>query len=187
MRIIISLHIQPKILRKSHVCMIFYRKIDFANFHVYFQGIKISEGALTLWRHSDVIWSSMILILYQWIEEVHTYTLVVKIGVSSVPYRKSREGVATTPLRRTCYKNTSGGRGLRKMLYQYRVSQDDKIYCFSLTFKVIWFDFYEVWSVLIVNELYQNNIRYRRMCRSNGSLFHKKSINMGPFFTKNIP
>ena len=50
---------------------------------------------------------------YQWIEEVHTYTLVPHIGVSGVPYRKSREGVATTPLfggRVT--KNTSGGQGL---------------------------------------------------------------------------
>ena len=28
---------------------------------------------------------------------VHTYTLVANIGVSNVPYRKSREGVATTP------------------------------------------------------------------------------------------
>ena len=34
---------------------------------------------------------------YQWIEEVHTYTLVANIGVSGVSYRKSREGVATTP------------------------------------------------------------------------------------------
>ena len=34
---------------------------------------------------------------YQWIEEVHTYTLVANIGVSGVPYRKSREGIATTP------------------------------------------------------------------------------------------
>ena len=41
---------------------------------------------------------------YQWTEDVHTYTLVANIGVSSIPYRKSREGVATTPLRRTCYK-----------------------------------------------------------------------------------
>ena len=40
----------------------------------------------------------------QWIEEVHIYTLVANIGVSSIPYRKSREGVATIPLRRTCYK-----------------------------------------------------------------------------------
>ena len=41
---------------------------------------------------------------YQWIEEVHTNTLVANIGVSGIPYRKSREGVATTPLGRTCYK-----------------------------------------------------------------------------------
>ena len=42
---------------------------------------------------------------YQWIEEVHTYTLVANIGVLGVPYRKSKERVATTPpLRRTCYK-----------------------------------------------------------------------------------
>ena len=51
---------------------------------------------------------------YQWIEEVHTYTLVANIGVSSVPYRKSREGVATTlPFVGRVTKNTSGGRGLR--------------------------------------------------------------------------
>ena len=40
---------------------------------------------------------------YQWKEEIHTYTLVANIGVSGVPYRKSREGVATTPLRRTFF------------------------------------------------------------------------------------
>ena len=34
---------------------------------------------------------------YQWIEEVHTYTLVANIGVSDVLYRKSREEVATPP------------------------------------------------------------------------------------------
>ena len=28
----------------------------------------------------------------------YLYTLVANIGVSNVPYRKSREGVATTPL-----------------------------------------------------------------------------------------
>ena len=41
----------------------FSKKLLFANFHVYFQCIQISQGALTLWRHSDVIWSSMVLIL----------------------------------------------------------------------------------------------------------------------------
>ena len=52
---------------------------------------------------------------YQWIEEVHTYTLAANIGVLGFQYRKSRKGVATTPpppLRRTCYKNASGRRGL---------------------------------------------------------------------------
>ena len=34
---------------------------------------------------------------YQWIEEVHTYTLVVNIGVSGVPYRKSRRGLQQPP------------------------------------------------------------------------------------------
>ena len=34
---------------------------------------------------------------YQWIEEVHTYTLVANIGVSSLPYIKSREEVAKPP------------------------------------------------------------------------------------------
>ena len=38
-----------------------------------------------------------------WTEEVHTYTLVANIGISGVPYRKSREGLKP-PLRMTCYK-----------------------------------------------------------------------------------
>ena len=41
---------------------------------------------------------------YQWIEEVHTYTLVANIEVSGVTYGKSRKGVATTTLQRTCCK-----------------------------------------------------------------------------------
>ena len=55
---------------------------------------------------------------YQWTEEVHTYTLVANrpTGVSGVPYRKYREGVATTPLRRTCYqKYFRSTRGLCQM------------------------------------------------------------------------
>ena len=47
------------------------------------------------WLYSyEVQWYSF---WYQWIEEVHTFTLVANIGVSGVPYRKSREGVPTTP------------------------------------------------------------------------------------------
>ena len=113
MRIIISLHIQPKILRKSHVSTIFSEKLIFVNFHVYFQSIQISDGALTLWRHSDVIWSSMVLILVSMNRGGPYLSLVANIGGQGVPYRKSREGVGTTPLRRTCYKNTSGGRVLK--------------------------------------------------------------------------
>ena len=30
-------------------------------------------------------------------------------------------------------------------------------------------------------------LRHMGMCHSNGSLFHKKSLNMGPIFYKNIP
>ena len=48
MRIIISLHIQPEILRKSHVSLILSEKLISANFHVYFQCIQISEATLTL-------------------------------------------------------------------------------------------------------------------------------------------
>ena len=54
---------------------------------LYFQYIQICEGTLTLWRHSNmsyvVQWYRF---WYQLIEEVHTYTLVANIGVSSVPY-----------------------------------------------------------------------------------------------------
>ena len=33
----------------------------------------------------------------------------------------------------------------------------------------------------------QKQHRHMGVCRSNGSLFHKKSLNMGPIFYKNIP
>ena len=75
----------------------FSKKSIFANFHVYFQYIKICEGTLTLGHHSDVYEVQWYSFWYQWIEEVHTYTLVANIGVSSILYRKSREGIATIP------------------------------------------------------------------------------------------
>ena len=53
---------------------------------------------------------------YQWIEEVHTYTLVANIEVSSVPYRKSREGLQQAPFGGRVTKNTSGGRGLKYII-----------------------------------------------------------------------
>ena len=54
---------------------------------------------------------------YQWKEGVHTYTLVANIGVSGVLYRKSREGVTTTPFGgRVTKKKISGGRGLNTII-----------------------------------------------------------------------
>ena len=50
---------------------------------------------------------------FQWIEEVHTYTLVANIGVSCFLYRKSR-GVSTSPLGGRVTKNTLGGWGLKR-------------------------------------------------------------------------
>ena len=98
MRIIISFHIQPKILQKSHVSTIFSKKLIFAHFHVYFQCIQISEGSLTLYEVTvtsyEVQWYSF---WYLWIEKVHTYTLVANIGVSGILYRKSREGLQQPP------------------------------------------------------------------------------------------
>ena len=43
----------------------FSEKLIFANCHVgpIFSILQISEGVRILWRHSDVIWSSMVLIL----------------------------------------------------------------------------------------------------------------------------
>ena len=59
----------------------------------------------------DVQWYSF---WYQWIEQAIPIgpILVANIGVSSVLYRKSMEGVATTPFGGRVTKNTSGGRGL---------------------------------------------------------------------------
>ena len=81
----------------------FSKKLIFANFHVYFQCIPISEGALTLRRHSDVIWSSMLLILVS-VDRggPYLYTGSKYKSISGVPYRKSREGVAIYPAVQSC-------------------------------------------------------------------------------------
>ena len=95
------------------------KKLIFANFHVYFQYIRICEGALI---YNVIVTSYKVqwyLFWYQWIEEFHTYTLVANIGVSCVPYRKSREGVATTPFGGCVTKNTSGGRGLKLIYFKH--------------------------------------------------------------------
>ena len=59
---------------------------------------------------------------YQWTEEVHTYTLVANIGVSGIPYRKSR-GLQQPPFGGRVTKNTSGGRGLGLKDQFYRNEQ----------------------------------------------------------------
>ena len=99
MRIIISLHIQPKILcfydflAKNWVLLIFTYIFNASKFP---RARWLYDVTVTSY---EVQWYSF---WYQWIEEVHTYTLVANI-VSGVPYRKSREGLQH-PLRRTCYK-----------------------------------------------------------------------------------
>ena len=81
------------------------KKMIFANFHAYFQCIQMSEGVLILWRHSDVIWNSMVLILVSMDREYPYLYTGSKHRVSGVPYRKSREADVLQ-------KNTSGGQGL---------------------------------------------------------------------------
>ena len=60
---------------------------------------------------------------YQWIEEVHTYTLVANIGVSGILYRKNPgKGPEHPPSEDVLQKHTSGGRELnnnqqRKILF----------------------------------------------------------------------
>ena len=64
----------------------FSEKLIFANF----QCIQISEVALiynVTVKSYEVQWYSF---WYQWIEKVHTCTLVANIGESGVMYRKSR-------------------------------------------------------------------------------------------------
>ena len=75
----------------------FSEKLIFAYFHVYFQCIQISKAR---WLYEvtvtsyDVQWYSF---WYQWIEEVHTYTLVANIGVSGVPFKKNPGGCNNPP------------------------------------------------------------------------------------------
>ena len=114
MRIIIFLHITQKSRENPMFLRSFSEKLIFAYFHVYFQCIQCSEGTaydVTVTSY-EVQWYSF---SYQWIEEVNTYSLVVNIGVSDIPYRKSREGVATPPFGGRVATNTLGGRGLIKL------------------------------------------------------------------------
>ena len=71
---------------------------EISSFYDFFQSIQISEGELTLWRHSDVIWSSVVIILvsmnrggpYQYTGS--KYRSCIRCSVY-----KSREGIVTTP------------------------------------------------------------------------------------------
>ena len=63
MRTSVSYIISQKSCENPMFLRFFSEKSIFANFHVYFQYIQICEGALYLRRHSDVTWSSMVLIL----------------------------------------------------------------------------------------------------------------------------
>ena len=78
----------------------------------------------------DVQWYSF---WYQWIEEVHTYTLVANIGVSGVPFKKNpggcnnphSEDVLQKYIPKNIYKkymlqkNTTAGRGLNFVLFHF--------------------------------------------------------------------
>ena len=102
---------------------LFSGKSILANFHVYFQYIQICEGALALWRHSDAIWRSMVLILVS-MDRGGPYlygTLVANIGVSSVPYKKFQGGGCNKPppFGGRVTENTAGGRGLRVYSRQF--------------------------------------------------------------------
>ena len=91
------------------------QKCILANFHLHFQCIQISESALTLWRHRDVVWISMVLILISMDRESPYLYAGSKYRVSGVPYRKSREGVQQPSFEGRVTKNTSGGLGLMKL------------------------------------------------------------------------
>ena len=106
MRIIISLHIQSKILPKSHVSTICFKlaKNWFLLIFTYIFNVCKFPRACCLYiitvKSYEGQWYSF---WYQWIKKVHTYTLVANIGVSGFPYRKSREGLQQHPLRSTYY------------------------------------------------------------------------------------
>ena len=77
-------------------------KLIFANFHVYFQCIQISEGALTLWLHSDVIWRLIVLILVSMDRGgPYLYTGSKYMGICTENLRRELQQPS---LRRTCYK-----------------------------------------------------------------------------------
>ena len=111
MRIIISLHIQPKILRKSHVSDDILAKNWFLLIFMYI--FNASNFLRARWLYDVTVMSY----------EVQWYLVSMDRGgpylyngskyrVSGILYRKSREGLQQPPFRGRVTKNTSGGRGL---------------------------------------------------------------------------
>ena len=47
---------------------------------------SVFKGLLISWRHSGSYISGWYLLLYQWNKDVHTYTLVVKLGLYDLQY-----------------------------------------------------------------------------------------------------
>ena len=84
------------------------------------------DDALTLWHHSDVIRRRVVLFLYQWKEETHSYTLVATIRVWGVWYRKSR-GVSTIPSGGRVTKKGSGERELNDLVHKRVVWHTGKV------------------------------------------------------------
>ena len=101
MRIIISLHIQPKILQKSHVSTSFSKKLILLIFTYTFNASKFLRASL--WLHSDVIWSSMVLILLSIDREgPYLYTGSKYRGIRHI--ENSGRGLQQPPFLRMCYK-----------------------------------------------------------------------------------
>ena len=101
----------------------FRKKIDFLLIFMYI--LNTFKSARESWLNDvmvtsyEVQWYSL---WSQWIEEIHTYTLVANIGVSSILYRKSREGIATTPFWGCVTKNTSWRGGLSERIWKCKIS-----------------------------------------------------------------
>ena len=97
----VSVSSKLKLIQKSVQCCLF---VCYLAFSCLFSIFKSSAGlpllldrflSAFLVTSYEVLWYSF---YYQWIVEVHTYALVVNIGLSGVRYRKSREGLQQPPL-----------------------------------------------------------------------------------------
>ena len=91
-------------------------KLIFANFHVYI--FNASKFLRARWLNDvtvtsyEVQWYSF---WYQWIKEVHTYTLVVNILYQAFCIENPGRGLQQPSFRGHVTKNTSGGRGLKSL------------------------------------------------------------------------